>query len=131
VRLVGLRDRLINELTQAIPGVYLIGHPTRRLPGHICLGLAGLEGEAIKLLLALDETGVAISSGSACSTHHAGEPSQVLLAMGFDPVRARGSLRITLGRFNTEQEIERFLEILPKSVANLRSMTTRLAAAKL
>jgi cysteine desulfurase len=131
VRLVGLRDRLISAVTQGIPGVYLIGHPTRRLPGHLCIGLAGLEGEAIKLLLALDEAGVAVSSGSACSTHHAGEPSQVLLAMGFDPVRARGSLRITLGRFNTEQEIERFIEILPKSAANLRSMTTRSAAAKL
>jgi len=130
VRLVGLRDRLINELTQAIPGVYLIGHPTRRLPGHICVGFAGLEGEAIKLLLALDEAGVAVSSGSACSTHHAGEPSQLLIAMGFDPVRARGSLRITLGRFNTGQEIERFLEILRQSVADLRSMTTRSATAK-
>jgi len=99
------------------------------LPGHVCLGFAGLEGEAIKLLLALDEAGVAVSSGSACSTHHAGEPSQLLIAMGFDPVRARGSLRITLGRFNTAQEIERFLEILPESVANLRSINTRPAAA--
>jgi cysteine desulfurase len=101
------------------------------LPGHVCLGLAGLEGEAIKLLLALDEAGVAVSSGSACSAHHAGEPSQLLIAMGFDPVRARGSLRITLGRFNTEQEMERFLEILPRAVASLRPMTTRPAVAKL
>ena len=131
VRLVGMRDRLISAVTQNIPGVYLIGHPTRRLPGHICVGLAGLEGEAIKLLLALDEAGVAVSSGSACSAHHAGEPSQLLIAMGFDPVRARGSLRITLGRFNTEQEMERFLEILPRAVASLRPMTTRPAGAKL
>jgi cysteine desulfurase len=131
VRLVGMRDRLISEVTRNVPGAYLIGHPTRRLPGHVCLGLAGLEGEAIKLLLALDEAGVAVSSGSACSAHHAGEPSQLLIAMGFDPVRARGSLRITLGRFNTEQEMERFLEILPRAVASLRPMTTRPAVAKL
>jgi cysteine desulfurase len=130
VRLVGLRERIIDTVKKTIPGVYLIGHPTQRLPGHICLGLAGLEGEAIKLLLAMDEAGIAVSSGSACSAHHAGEPSHILVAMGFDPVRARGSLRITLGRFNTDEEVDRFLEILPKAVASLRPMTTHYAAAK-
>lgn len=130
VRMVGLRDRVIDTVKKTISGVYLIGHPTQRLPGHICLGLAGLEGEAIKLLLAMDEAGIAVSSGSACSAHHAGEPSHILVAMGFDPVRARGSLRITLGRFNTDKEVDRFLEVLPKAVASLRPMTTRYAAAK-
>lgn len=130
-RLVALRERILETVTRTVPGAYLIGHPARRLPGHLCLGLAGLEGEAIKLLLALDEAGIAVSSGSACSAHHAGQPSQILLALGFDPVRARGSLRVTLGRFNTDEEVDRFLEILPRAVASLRPMTTRLAAAKL
>jgi len=125
VRLVGLRDQLIAAIATLIPTAYLIGHRYRRLPGHICLGFAGQEGEAIKLLLALDEAGIAISSGSACSAHHAGEPSSVLVAMGFDPVRARGSLRITLGRFNTASEVERFLQILPQMVATLRPTTSR------
>ena len=80
---------------------YLIGHRWRRLPGHLCLGLRGMEGEAIKLLLELDKEGIAVSSGSACSAIHAGGPSHVLEAMGLDPLRARGSLRLTLGRFNT------------------------------
>ena len=67
-----------------ITNAYLIGHRWRRLPGHICLGFDGLEGEAIKLLLELDKEGIAISSGSACSAIHAGQPSHVLEAMGFD-----------------------------------------------
>lgn len=124
-RLVRLRERIIESVTAQIPNAYLIGHRYRRLPGHICLGFTGQEGEAIKLLLALDEAGIAVSTGSACSSHHAGEPSYILLAMGLDPIRARGSLRITLGRFNTEAEVDRFLDILPQAVAALRSITTR------
>ncbi len=124
-RLVNLRDHIIETVTTAIPNAYLIGHRYRRLPGHVCLGLAGQEGEAIKLLLALDEAGIAVSTGSACSAHHAAEPSYILLAMGFDPIRARGSLRVTLGRFNTEVEVDRFLQILPEAVASLRPILTR------
>jgi cysteine desulfurase len=115
--LVRLRDRIIDTLTAENPTVYLIGHRFRRLPGHICLGLAGREGEAIRLLLALDEAGIAVSTGSACSANHASEPSYILQAMGFDPVRARGSLRITLGRFNTEEEVCTFLTIFPRLIA--------------
>ena len=90
------------------------------MPGHICLGFDGLEGEAIKLLLELDNEGIAISSGSACSAIHAGQPSHVLEALGFDALKARGSLRISLGRFNTRDEADRFLEVLPQAVASLR-----------
>lgn len=129
VRLVSLRDRIIETIAARIPNTYLIGHRYRRLPGHICLGFAGQEGEAIKLLLALDEEGIAVSSGSACSAHHASEPSYVMLAMGFDPLRARGSLRITLGRFNTEAEVDRFLDILPQVVAALRPISSRIPAS--
>jgi cysteine desulfurase len=118
-RLVHLRDRLIDGIAGLFPQAYLIGHRFYRLPGHVCVGLAGQEGEAIKMLLALDEAGVAVSSGSACSAHHAGEPSSVLLAMGFDAVRARGSLRLTLGRFNTQYEIDHVLEVLSRVVSTL------------
>jgi cysteine desulfurase len=124
-RLVGLRQRLLNGINAQIPNAYLIGHPVKRLPGHLCLGFAGQEGESIKLLLALDAEGIAISSGSACSAHHAGQPSYILMAMGMDPIRGRGSLRITLGRFNTQAEVDRFLEVLPRIVAELRPVTSR------
>ncbi len=123
--LVQLRDRLIDTITATLPNAYLIGHRYKRLPGHVSLGLAGQEGEAIKLLLALDEAGIAISSGSACSAHHGSEPSYILQAMGFDMIRARGSLRITLGRFNTAAEVDRFLNVLPQIAAELRPITSR------
>jgi cysteine desulfurase len=124
VRLVQLRYRILAGLQEVLPQAYLIGHPFKRLPGHLCLGFAGQEGESIRLLLSLDEAGVAISSGSACSAHKASEPSYVLLAMGFDPIRARGTLRVTLGRFNTTEEVARFLQILPQAVNSLRPVAS-------
>ena len=127
-RLVRLRDGIIDSLADTVPNAYLIGHPYRRLPGHICLGFAGQEGEAIKLLLAFDEAGIAISSGSACSAHNAAEPSYILRAMGFDPLRARGSLRISLGRFNTDEEVGEFLKVLPGVASGLRHLVTRTSA---
>ncbi len=123
-RLVALRDRVIDGALERIPSAYVIGDRFRRLPGHVCLGFAGLEGEAIKLLLALDEEGIAVSSGSACSAHHGATPSHVLVAMGFDPIAARGSLRITLGRFNSASDVERLLDVLPRAVASLRPLIT-------
>ena len=124
VRLVRLRDALLDGITAACHGAYVIGHRYRRLPGHLCVGFAGQEGETIKLLLALDEAGIAVSAGSACSASRAAEPSYVLAAMGFDPFRARGALRITLGRFSTAEEVGRFLDVLPPIVAGLRGITT-------
>ncbi len=124
-RLVQMRQNILGGIMAQIPNTYLIGHATKRLPGHICLGFAGQEGEAIKLLLALDEEGIAISSGSACSAQHAGQPSYILMAMGMDAIRGRGSLRITLGRFNTQAEVERFMEVLPRVVSELRPVTSR------
>ncbi len=128
-RLVKLRDRIIAVITEQIPNAYLIGHRYKRLPGHICLGFAGQEGEAIHLMLSLNEEGIAISTGSACSSHHAGQPSYILMAMGMDAVRARGSLRITLGRFNTDLEVDTFLEVLPRLTENLRHITSKSFAA--
>ena len=121
-RLVRIRDFLIDSILETIGNAYFIGHRFRRLPGHVCLGFEGMEGEAIKLLLKLDEAGIAVSSGSACSSNHAGQPSHVLQAIGFDPIKARGSLRITLGRFNTMEEAQRLVEVLPEVVRSLRPM---------
>ena len=120
VRLVRIRDHIIDVLLSTIGNAYLIGDRHRRLPGHICLGFDGLEGEAIKLLMELDDAGFAVSSGSACSSQHAGQPSHVLEALGFDAYKARGSLRVTLGRFNTRDEADKFLEAIPRAVASLR-----------
>ena len=119
-RLVRIRNHIVATVAATIENAYLIGDRYRRLPGHICLGFDGQEGEAIKLLMELDEAGIAVSSGSACSSSHAGQPSHVLEAIGFDAYKARGSLRITLGRFNTLEEANRLLEVLPRAVASLR-----------
>ncbi len=123
-RLAMLRDRLWEGIENQIPSAYLIGDRSHRLPGHLCVGFSGFEGEAIKLLLALDEAGIAVSSGSACSAHKSGEPSYVLQGMGFDPLRARGSLRITLGHFNNETEVECFLGVLPRIISDLRPISS-------
>ncbi len=123
-RLTALRDRLIAGIFDACPQAYLLGPAQRRLPGHVSFGFSGQEGEAIRLLLALDEAGIAVSTGSACSASHAAEPSYVLQALGFDPFRSRGALRLTLGRFNTEEEVERVIDVLPRLVGSLRRIAT-------
>ncbi len=119
VRLRNLRGQILAGLKQTVPQAYLIGHPEQRLPGHLCLGLAGCESEIGRVISLLDEHGIAISGGSACSANYNSEPSKVLLAMGFDGQQARGLLRITLGRFNDTGEIGRFLEIFPCAVTAL------------
>ena len=119
VRLVELRELLVEGVLDRIPGAWLFGDRWRRLPGHAAFGFAGLEGSAPALLLALDEAGVAVSAGSACSSRHADRPSHVLEAMGWDPLRARGALRVSLGRFNTRPEVEHFLGALEAAVARM------------
>lgn len=121
LRLRGLRDRLIQGLI-SIPGVTLTGHPVHRLPNHVSLCVEGAEGEA--LLLALDEEGFCVSSGPACSSGSA-EPSHVLLAMGYPVELARGALRITLGRSNTQEEVEAFLALFPRVLERFRQMGTQ------
>ena len=117
LRLRKLREKIVRVLADTVPHAYVIGHPEKRLPGHLSLGFAGQEVLAGRLVQLLDKAGVAVSAGSACNAHHSDKPSHVLLAMGFDSERARGLVRITLGRFNTESEVDRFLEILPALVA--------------
>ena len=123
-RLNDLRDQMVEGVEESVKNAYLIGHRKRRLPGHVCLGLRQMEGEAMKMLLMLDEEGIAVSTGSACSAHHAGEPSYILTAMGFDPIQARGSLRITMGRFNTSDEVGIFLDMFPRIVRNLKPVSS-------
>lgn len=116
-RLARLRDRLSAGLIERIPGCHLTGHPTERLPGHVSLVISGVEAQAV--LIALDLAGVAASSGSACASG-APEPSHVLLALGFSPNDALGALRLTLGRENTDADVDLVLERLPEIVKRIR-----------
>jgi cysteine desulfurase len=120
-RLERLRDHLIDGVLLRVPGVRLTGHRVKRLPGHASFTVDGVNAEA--LLVDLDIAGIACSSGSAC---HAGatDPSHVLLALGLPPEVARTGLRLTLGRDTTDADIDRVLEVLPDSVAALRSGAT-------
>jgi cysteine desulfurase len=118
-RLAGLREYIATEVLQNLPNARLFGHPTERLPGHLSIGFRGQEREVGRLLEALDQAGVAVSAGSACSGNHAGEPSSVLLAMGYDAESARGLIRVSLGRFNTQQEVDGFLDVLSSAVSAL------------
>jgi cysteine desulfurase len=118
-RLAGLRELLTEELLRGFSNTYLFGHSTQRLPGHISFGFRGQEREVGKLLAKLDQAGVAASAGSACSAHHSGEPSGVLLAMGYDEQSARGLIRVSLGRFNTRQQVSQFLDILKNVVGTV------------
>ena len=111
IRLAGLRDEIAREIKQRLPHSYVFGHPTERLPGHLSFGLRGEERELGRMLTQLDQAGIAVSAGSACSAQHSGEPSKVLLAMGYDVEQARGLIRVSLGRFNTRKEVDRFLQI--------------------
>lgn len=120
VHITGLRDKLIKNVMETIPHTKLNGHPTKRLPGSANFSFLFLEGES--LLLNLDLKGIAASSGSACTSGSL-DPSHVLLAMGLTHEVAHGSLRLTLGRGNTEEEIEYCLEVLPEIVERLRQMS--------
>jgi len=114
-----LRERLIEQVLAQIPDAKLTGHPKERLPNHTSFVFKGLDGNA--LLMALDVEGYACSSGSACKTGDP-EPSEVLTALGLDREWALGSLRVTLGRHTTAEEIEAFLTILPQIVERLRAL---------
>ena len=118
-RCAALRDRIIDSVLQQIPGSRLNGHATQRLPNNANFSFTGVEGEPI--LLGLDMARIAASSGSACSSGSL-EPSHVLLALGQSAEIARGSLRLTLGRDNTEDEVEYLLGVLVDLVQRLRQL---------
>ena len=119
-RITELRDRLIAGVLDRIPDSQLSGHPTKRLPNNASFLFKYIEGESI--LLNLDMLGVAASSGSACTSGSL-EPSHVLMAMGFPHEIAHGSLRLSLGKENTPDEVEYVLEVLPGIVEKLRQMS--------
>jgi len=117
---MALRDKLIKEIPNKISEVYLNGHPSQRLPNNVNFSIKYIEGESI--LLNLDMLGIAASTGSACTSSSL-EPSHVLLAIGLSHEIAHGSLRITLGRWTQEDDINYLLENLPKIVEKLRAMS--------
>jgi len=119
-RLVSLRDRFIQGLFERITQIHLNGHPSKRLPGNVNVSIEFVEGESI--LISLDLEGIVVSTGSACSSN-ALEPSHVLVALGLPAELPRCSLRFTLGRGTTEEEIARVLEVLPRIVTKLRSIS--------
>jgi len=118
--LTNLRDHLIKATLSNIEESYLNGHPTKRLPNNAHFRFTGIEGEA--LILNLDEKGIAASTGSACSSKKL-LPSHVLMAIGLDEVQAHGSLRLTLGRENTKEDVEYALQVLPETVKKLRAIS--------
>ena len=119
-RLSGLRDKFIKGVLENIPSSFLNGHPTQRLPNNINVRFSYIEGES--LILSLDMLGIACSSGSACTSKTL-EPSHVLLAIGLKHEEAHGSLLFTLGKQNTEEDVDYVVNALPDIVKRLRAIS--------
>ncbi len=126
-RLTCLRDRLVKGLLERIDHTRLNGHPIMRLPNNINVSVAFVEGES--MLLNLDLEGICASTGSACSSSSL-EPSHILLAMGLSHEQAHGSLRFSLGKWTTEEDVERVLDVLPSIVTKLRAMSPLLKSQR-
>lgn len=118
--LTRLREKLINGIVETIPHIKINGHRTDRLPGNANISFEFIEGEGILLLL--DQLGIGASSGSACTSGSL-DPSHVLMALGLPHELAHGSLRLTVGDFTTEDDIDYILENLPKVIARLRDLS--------
>ena len=119
-RIATMRDRMIRGILDAIPDTRLNGHPTERLPNNVNVAFRYVEGESILLLL--DSLGIAASTGSACTSASL-EPSHVLLACGLPPEQGHGSLRLTLGPGNTEDDTDYVLSVLPGVIERLRQIS--------
>ncbi|MEI6727509.1 MAG: cysteine desulfurase family protein, partial [Actinomycetes bacterium] len=119
-RLEALRDHLARGVLKSVPDVKYLGHPTARLPGNVSFTVRYIEGES--MLLQLDTHGFMVSSGSACASGSL-EPSHVILALGLGAEEAHGSLRLSLGRENTEAEADAFIQVFPPIVEKLRQMS--------
>jgi cysteine desulfurase len=119
-RLSKLRDKFIKGLLETVPYSFLNGHPTKRLPNNVAVRYSFIEGESI--LLNLDMMGVAASSGSACTAKTL-EPSHTLIAIGLKHEEAHGSLLLTLGRENDEEEADYVISIMPDIIKRLRAMS--------
>jgi cysteine desulfurase len=118
-RLKKLKDKLIKGILNKIPGSHLNSHPEKSLPNIVNFWFEGVDGES--LVIQLDLMGIAVSTGSACSTQKL-EPSHVLLAIGLKEKEIQGSLRISFGRFTKEKDIDYFLKILPKVIERVRKL---------
>ncbi len=119
-KIQAMRDRLIITVLEKIPHTRLNGHPEKRLPGNFNVSFEFIEGES--MLLWLDDEGICASTGSACTSGSL-EPSHVLLATGLPVEVSHGSLRLTLGDVNTDEDVDTVLEVLPKVVSRLREMS--------
>lgn len=119
-RFTGYRDKMIKQILEEIPDSYLNGHPTERLASNTHVRFDGIEGESI--LLSFKDKGIAISTGSACTSKTL-EPSHTLIATGLMHEEAHGSLQITTGRFNTDQDIDSVLKAVPEVVTRLRDLS--------
>jgi len=126
-RVRDLRDRLENGILSAIPHTMRTGAKEPRLPNTSNIAFDFIEAEAI--LMMLDQAGICASSGSACTTGSL-DPSHVLTAMGVNPMRARGCVRFSLGVYNTDQEVDYLLQVLPPIIAKLRSSSPAEAAKR-
>ncbi len=115
-----LRDRLIDGILKNISGTDLNGSRENRLPNNVNISFSGVEGESI--LMALNEKGVAVSTGSACASGNL-DPSHVLMALGVGIERAHSSIRFSLGKYNTESEINYMLKVLPEIIKRLREIS--------
>ena len=120
-RLAGMKEALVKGIEGSIDNVVFNGHPTSSIPNTVNVSFPGAEGEAI--LLYLDLQGIAVSTGSACASGSL-DPSHVLLATGTSPERAHGSIRISMGRETTMEEIGYMLDVLPGIIKRIRSMST-------
>ena len=119
-RITSMRDRLIDNMVAKVDEIQLNGHPTQRLPNNINLTVAYTEGESI--VLNLDLKGICASTGSACTSSSL-EPSHVLVAIGLPQEIAYSSFRMTLGKWNTDEDIDRIIQVLPEVISNLGAMS--------
>jgi cysteine desulfurase len=119
-RLKDLRDYLIKNVLERIPRAFLNGHPKNRLPNNVHFRFDYIEGES--LLLAMKDEGISISTGSACTSKTL-EPSHTLIATGLLHEEAHGSLEVTLGRYSTKDDVDKFLDVLPRVVTRLRDLS--------
>ena len=119
-RFQGYRDRMIKQILEEVPDSYLNGHPTDRLASNAHFRFDGIEGESI--LLSFKDLGISVSTGSACTSKTL-EPSHSLIATGLLHEEAHGSLQLTTGRFNTDGDIDRVLEVVPQVVSRLRDLS--------
>lgn len=119
-RFQGYRDRMIKQILEEVPDSYLNGHPTDRLASNAHFRFDGIEGESI--LLSFKDLGISVSTGSACTSKTL-EPSHTLIATGLLHEEAHGSLQLTTGRFNTDGDIDRVLEVVPQVVSRLRDLS--------